>query len=150
MDMEELVELYKKLGGDLKEFEKFQGEVDVGYRIEYEKRVTEMDVQMFGLVSGDLNPVHFDEEIARKTKFGGRVVHGVLTTSLVSAAVARMPGLIVLLETHFRYTAPVKIGDTVKVVGEVVEKEKNRYRLDVKCYVGEKIVVEGWTKILAW
>jgi len=148
--MEEIVEIYRKNGGELKEFEKFGGEVDVGYKIEYEKRIADVDVQMFGLISGDLNPVHFDESVASKTKFGGRVVHGMLTTSLVSAAVARMPGLIVLLETYFKYTAPVRIGDTVKVVGEVVEKEKNRYRLDVKCYVGEKVVAEGWVKILSW
>jgi len=50
----------------------------------YEKRITEVDVAFFGLVSGDLNPLHFDEELASRTKFGGRVVHGALTTSLVS------------------------------------------------------------------
>mgnify|MGYP003876323057 CR=1 FL=1 len=143
-------EIYRKNGGEVKEFKKFGGEIDVGYRIEYEKRITEIDVQMFGLISGDFNPVHFNEDVAAKTKFGGRVVHGMLTTGLVSAAVARMPGLVVLLETYFKYTAPVRIGDTVKVVGEVVEKEKNRYRLDVRCYVEGKVVVEGWVKILSW
>lgn len=150
MGMEELIELYKRSGGDFKEFEKFEGEVDVGYRIEFSKTIKEVDVQMFGLLSGDLNPVHFDEEIAGKTRFGGRVVHGMLTTSLVSSAVARMPGLIVLLENYFKYTAPVRIGDTVKVVGEVVEKTENRYRLDIKCMVGERVVAEGWIKVLAW
>ncbi|WP_202319799.1 MaoC family dehydratase [Archaeoglobus neptunius] len=148
--MEEVVELYRKNGGEVKDFRKFDGTPDIGYRIQYEKKICEVDVQMFGLVSGDLNPVHFDDGVASKTKFGGRVAHGMLTTSLVSAAVARMPGLIVLLETHFRYTAPVRVGDTVRVVGEVVEKENNRYRLDVKCYAGEKVVVEGWVTVLSW
>ncbi len=73
-----------------------------GYRIEYEKMLTEVDVTFFGLASGDLNPVHFDEDFASKTKFGGRVIHGMLATSLVSAAVARMPDTIVLLEQSFR------------------------------------------------
>ena len=117
-----------------------------GYRIEYEKRLTDVDVSFFGLASGDLNPVHFDEDFAGKTKFGGRVVHGMLTTSLVSAAVARMPGTIVLLEQNFRYVSPVRIGDMVKVEGIVTEMIKNRCKVDVKCFVDDKVVVEGWVK----
>lgn len=148
--MSDMRGIYRKLGGEVKSFEKLGGEVDVGYRIEYEKRISEADVEAFGLISGDFNPVHFDEEFASKTKFGRRVAHGMLTTSLVSAAVARMPGVVVLLETYFRYTAPVRIGDVVRVEGEVTEKEKNRYRLEVKCLVGDKVVVEGWVKVLIW
>ncbi len=146
----ELKELYTKSGGEIKEFEKLSGEIEIGYRIEYEKRISEIDVFMFGLVSGDFNPVHFDEDVAARTKFGGKVVHGMLTTSLVSAAIARMPGIVVLLEACFRYTKPVRIGDTVKVVGEVVEKERNRFKLDVKCLVGNDVVAEGYVKVLIW
>ncbi|WP_456469448.1 MaoC family dehydratase [Archaeoglobus sp.] len=147
---EKCMNFYQELGGELKPFEKFKGEVEVGYRIEYEKKVSEADVVLFGLVSGDLNPVHFDDEYAAKTKFGGRVIHGMLTTSLVSAAVARMPGTVVLLENHFRYTAPVRIGENIKVEGVVVEREKNRYRVEVKCLVGDRVVAEGWVKVLIW
>lgn len=148
--MMELEEIYRKLGGEVKKFEKFAGQLDVGYEISYEKRVTEADVHLFGLMSGDFNPIHFDEEFAKKTRFGGRVAQGMLTTSLVSAAVARVPGTVVLLETYFKYTAPVKIGDLVRIQGTVVEKEKNRYKLNIKCAVDEKIVAEGWVKILIW
>lgn len=148
--MSEMKGIYRKLGGEIKSFEKFGGEVDVGYKIQYEKRINEADIEAFGLISGDFNPVHFDEEFAKTTKFGGRVVHGMLTTSLVSAAVARMPGIVVLLESYFKYTAPVRIGDIVRVEGEVVEKEKNRYKLEVKCFVGDRVVAEGWVKILIW
>ena len=148
--MRELSKIYSEAGGELKEFEKFKGEFEVGTRITYEKRLTEADVALFGLVSGDLNPVHFDEEVASKTRFGGRVVHGMLTTSLVSAAVARIPGTVVLLEDSFRYTAPVRIGDTVRVEGIISEKERNRYKIDVKCWVGERVVAEGYVKILIW
>ncbi len=148
--MRELSKIYSEAGGELKEFEKFKGEFEVGARITYEKRLTEADVALFGLVSGDLNPVHFDEEVASKTRFGGRVVHGMLTTSLVSAAVARIPGTVVLLEDSFRYTAPVRIGDTVRVEGIISEKERNRYKIDVKCWVGERVVAEGYVKILIW
>jgi len=148
--LRELSRIYSEAGGELKEFEKFRGEFEVGARITYEKRLTEADVVLFGLVSGDLNPVHFDEEAASKTRFGGRVVHGMLTTSLVSAAVARIPGTVVLLEDGFRYTAPVRIGDTVRVEGVISEREKNRYRIEVRCWVGERVVAEGYVKILIW
>ena len=148
--LDEVREFYQKYGGELKEFEKFEGSVDVGYRIEFEKRIEEIDVCFFGLASGDLNPIHFDEEVASKTRFGGRVVHGMLTTSLASAAVARLPGTVVLLEAGFRYLRPVRVGDTVRVVGEVVERDGNRYRIEVKCLVGERVVAEGYGKILLW
>ncbi len=148
--MMELEEVYRKLGGEVKKFEKFSGQLDMGYEIIYEKRITEADVYLFGLMSGDFNPIHFDEEFAKRTRFGERVAQGMLTTSLVSAAVARIPGIVVLLETYFKYTAPVKIGDLVRIQGTVVEKEKNRYKLNIKCAVEDRLVAEGWVKILIW
>ncbi len=148
--LEQLKEIYSKNGGEIKPFGKFEDEVREGYRIEYEKKLTEVDVVFFGLVSGDLNPVHFDEDFASKTKFGGRVVHGMLTTSLVSAAVARMPGTVVLLEQNFRYVSPVRIGERVRVEGVVTEVVKNRCKVDVKCFVDDKVVVEGWVRVLIW
>ncbi len=146
-----LKDVYIKSGGEVKEFHKFEGEIRLGYKFEYTKRISEVDVELFGLVSGDLNPVHFDEEFASKTKFGGRVVHGMLTTSLVSAAVARLPGIVVLLETYFRYKAPVRIGDEVRVEGTITEiDEKKRCKVDVKCFVNDRVVVEGWVKVVLW
>lgn len=150
MEFSELESLYKNLGGDFKEFKKISATVDVGLKFSFAKRISEVDVQLFGLISGDLNPVHFSEEVAKQTKFGGRVVHGMLTTSLVSTAVATLPGTVVLLETSFRYLAPVRIGDLVTVDCEVVEKEKNRYKVSVVCKVNDKAVAEGWAKILIW
>ncbi|MCC6046275.1 MAG: MaoC family dehydratase [Ignisphaera sp.] len=151
VDLSELSKLYAELGGELKPFEKFSGKIDVGYKVVYEKRITEVDVAFFGLVSGDLNPLHFDEELASRTKFGGRVVHGALTTSLVSAALARLPGIPVALEVYFKYTSPVRIGDVVRVEGVVTEKEReNRFKVSVKCLVGERVVAEGYAKVLIW
>ncbi|MEM4524669.1 MAG: MaoC/PaaZ C-terminal domain-containing protein, partial [Archaeoglobaceae archaeon] len=108
------------------------------------------DVNLFGLISGDMTPIHFDENFAKQTKFAGRVVHGMLTTSLVSTAVAMLPGIVVLLETNFNYLAPVRIGDVVNVECEIVEREKNRYKVKVECKVDEKKVVDGWVRILIW
>lgn len=148
----DIKKLYKDIGGEVKEFEKFSGDVDKGYRFYYEKKITEADIQLFGLVSGDFSPVHFDEQIASKTRFGGRVAHGMLTASFVSAALARMPGLVIILETYFKYVAPVRIGDRVKVEGMVREAdpEKKRYKVDITCSVQTKKVVEGWANIIIW
>ncbi|MDK2796162.1 MAG: 3-hydroxybutyryl-CoA dehydratase [Archaeoglobaceae archaeon] len=146
----ELKGLYLKLGGDYKDFKKLSGEINLGFKFSFSKKISEADVQLFGLVSGDMNPLHFDEEYAKNTKFGGRVVHGMLTTSLISTALAMLPGTVVLLETYFRYTSPVKIGDLVTAECEIVEKEKNRVKVNVVCRVGEKIAAEGWAKVLIW
>ncbi|MEM0302049.1 MAG: MaoC family dehydratase [Archaeoglobaceae archaeon] len=146
----ELIGIYLKLGGDYKEFKKLSGELNVGYKFNFAKKITEADVQLFGLISGDMNPIHFDEEFAKKTRFGGRVAHGMLTTSLVSTALAMLPGTVVLLETNFRYTSPVRIGDLVNAECEIVEKEKNRFKVAVICKVSDKVVAEGWAKILIW
>ncbi|MCX8204055.1 MAG: MaoC family dehydratase [Candidatus Nezhaarchaeota archaeon] len=150
IDQDKVAEMYEELGGELKAFEKLGGEVDVGYRVVYEKKISEVDVLFFGLASGDMNPIHFSEEEAAKTKFGARVVHGMLTTSLASAAVARMPGVVVLLENYFKYLAPVRIGDTVRVEEVVTEKEGRRYRVEVRCFTGSKVVAEGYLKVLIW
>jgi 3-hydroxybutyryl-CoA dehydratase len=150
MSFVELKGLYLKLGGDYREFKKLSGNIDVGFKFSFFKRISEADVQLFGLVSGDMNPIHFDEEFAKRTKFGGRVAHGMLTTSLVSAALAMLPGTVVLLETSFKYTSPVRIGDLVTAECEVVEREKNRFRVNAVCKVGDKVVAEGWARILLW
>ncbi|MEM4945965.1 MAG: hotdog domain-containing protein, partial [Archaeoglobaceae archaeon] len=60
------------------------------------------------------------------------------------------PGTVVLLETNFRYTSPVRIGDLVNAECEIVEKEKNRFKVAVICKVSDKVVAEGWAKILIW
>jgi 3-hydroxybutyryl-CoA dehydratase len=84
-----------------------------------------------------------------RTKFGGRVVHGALTTSLVSAALARLPGIPIALEVYFKYISPIRIGDVVRVEGVVTEKEReNRFKVGVKCLVGERVVAEGYAKVL--
>ncbi len=150
MSFAELKGLYLKLGGEYREFKKLSGNIDVGFKFSFSKRISEADVQLFGLVSGDMNPIHFDEEFAKTTKFGGRVAHGMLTTSLVSTALAMLPGTVVLLETSFKYTSPVRIGDLVTAECEVVEREKNRFRVNAVCKVGDKVVAEGWARILLW
>lgn len=143
--------LYASIGGEIKEFEKFGGKVEEGYSFSYKKKITEADIQLFGLISGDLSPIHFDEEIASKTKFKGRVVHGMLTISLVSAAIARIPGLVVILESYFKYISPVRVNDEVIVEGIITEAHtKSKYKIEIVCKVAEREVVKGWVKAVIW
>jgi hypothetical protein len=71
--------------------------------------VTDEHIELFAQLSGDRNPLHFDEDFARKTKFGRRVVHGGVTAAILNALVAEdLPGPgSVFMEQHLKYTAPV-------------------------------------------
>src|ERR1051325_1826694 len=94
------------------------------------RTVTERDVDLFGEVSGDRNPVHFDEEFARKTVFRGRIAHGVLSLAYVSTVLGmQMPGPgTIFLSSTARFKAPVRIGDTetTDCTQREVLKEKRR------------------------
>jgi 3-hydroxybutyryl-CoA dehydratase len=150
----QLSEFYQKHCGPVPKFEKENiDKIQVGTKLSYSKKICELDVLMFGLLSGDFNPIHFDRNVAKKTKFGEPVVHGLLTGSLVSALLSRLPGIPVLLSCSLNFKSPVKPGDIVTVDGEVIEvdkEKKNRYTIKITCRVNEKIVVDGQAKILLW
>ena len=120
--------------------------VDIGYKTTHMKTVTEADINLFAEVSGDFNPVHISEEYAKKTFFGGRIAHGVIAIGLLSAAMAKLPGLVVFLSQSVRFLKPVRIGDTITAIAEVIEarKEKGIVTLKNTCINQEgETVVEG-------
>lgn len=110
--------------------------------------LTPEHVKTFAELTGDFNPLHFDEEFAGKTKFGKLVVQGGLTTGLLHALVATdMPGPgTVFLSQNWKFIAPVYIGDTITATAEVlsVHESKPVTQLDVKVrrHDGE-LVLEG-------
>lgn len=109
--------------------------------------VTGADVDMFARISGDRNPVHLDEEFAALTPFKGRIAHGMLTASYVSAVFGMQlpgPGAIYISQT-LNFRAPVRLGDTVETTVTVVElyPAKRRARFDCKCIVNGRAVLEG-------
>jgi len=120
--------------------------VDVGLKTSHMKTITEADIVLFAGVSGDFNPVHTCEEYAKKTFFGSRIAHGVIALGLISAAMTKLPGLVIFLSDSNRFLAPVRIGDTITATGEVIEvrKEKGILTLKTSCtnQKGE-VVVEG-------
>ena len=118
----------------------------------FSRTVTERDIQLFGEISGDMNPAHFDEEWAKKTIFKGRIAHGVLTASYISTVLGmKMPGpgtIFVALGTQFK--APVRIGDTVVATCTVREviPEKRRVLFDCVCKVGDTVVIEAEASVM--
>jgi len=111
-------------------------EIVVGQTAEYSKQVSDDDVMSFARITGDFNAVHVDEEAAKKTRFGGRIAHGMLSAGLVSAAIANeLPGAgSIYLAQTMRFTAPVRINDTITVALTVTELlSKNRVKLSTVC-----------------
>ncbi|WP_250490982.1 MaoC family dehydratase [Caballeronia sp. INML2] len=116
-----------------------------GMSATFAKTITEADVVLFAAVSGDNNAMHINEEFAQTTRFKGRIAHGMLTASVISAAIAgRLPGPGTLSQT-LRFKAPVKPGDTVHATVTVVAllPEKRRVSLTTICRVLNKVVIEG-------
>ena len=105
----------------------------VGQTAEMSKTVTEADVVLFAGVTGDFNPVHVDAVAAERSRFGGRIAHGMLSAGFVSAVLAmRLPGPgTIYLSQSLRFTRPVRIGDTVTARVEIAERvpAKRRVRL---------------------
>ena len=113
----------------------------------FSKTVTERDIELFGEVSGDVNPVHFDEKFAATTPFKTRIAHGVLSASYISTVFGmKMPGPgTIFMSLSTRFKAPVHIGDTVTATCTVreVNAEKRRVTFDCVAKVGDTVVVEG-------
>jgi acyl dehydratase len=96
-----------------------RGAPKVGDRASLSRRVEAADIVRFTELSGDRNPVHYDAALAARTRFGGIVVQGGVTSAILNAVVAeRLPGPgTVFLETHWRFLAPTRPGDII--TGEV-------------------------------
>jgi 3-hydroxybutyryl-CoA dehydratase len=119
----------------------------VGMSASFSKTITEADLVLFAGVSGDNNAMHVNEEFAAATSFGGRIAHGMLTASVISAAIAnKMPGPgTIYLGQNLRFRAPVRPGETVHATVTVTEivVDRRRVTLSTICRVGGTVVVEG-------
>jgi acyl dehydratase len=107
----------------------------VGQRGTWTKTFTADDVESFAALTGDRNPLHFDEDFARRTRPGRLIVHGGLTTGLFNALVAEVlpgPGS-VFLHQEWDYPAPAYIGDTVTAEAEVIEARADKPITTLRC-----------------
>ena len=120
----------------------------IGQKASIEKAFTDDDVRTFANISLDRNPVHLNEEYAQNTIFKGRIVHGFLTGSLISAVIGTvLPGEgTIYLNQTMNFRKPVRIGETIKATVEIVgiREDKNILTLNTYCE-NEKgeLVIDG-------
>ena len=123
-------------------------EISVGDRASRSLKLTEEHVKGFAELSGDYNPLHFDQTFAEGTPFGRLVVQGGLTTGLLHALVAMdLPGPgTVFMSQDWKFTAPVFIGDTITAEAEVLSVHESKpvtnLAMTVRRQDGE-VVLEG-------
>jgi 3-hydroxybutyryl-CoA dehydratase len=119
----------------------------LGMRETLMRTVMDEDVVDFARLSGDENPIHLSERYAAKTRFGQRIAHGLYTASLISAVLGtRLPGPGAVYRSQtLNFHAPVKIGDVVTVIVEVVElmPEGRKARLHCEALVDGQVVLDG-------
>jgi 3-hydroxybutyryl-CoA dehydratase len=123
-------------------------EIELGMSASTENTVTERDIQSFADITGDRNPVHLDADYAERTLFKGRISHGMLTASYISAVFGMRlpgPGAIYVTQT-LNFRRPVWIDDRIKTTVTVAElfPQKRRVRFDCVCTNSDgKTVLEG-------
>jgi 3-hydroxybutyryl-CoA dehydratase len=122
-------------------------DLSVGMTATFAKTITEADIVLFAGASGDNNAMHINEEFASGTPFKGRIAHGMLSASVISAAIANKlpgPGTVYLKQT-LEFRAPVRAGDTVHATVTVRELmlDKNRVSLETVCRVRDTVVITG-------
>ncbi len=124
--------------------------VQVGSHVTFQKNVTEQDISSFAEATGDVNPLHLDATFASGTVFGQRIAHGILSVGFISAALTRLPGLVVYLSQNVSFLRPVKIGDTITADAEVLDRspEKGIIRLRTTCLnQNGETVIEGEARV---
>jgi acyl dehydratase len=95
------------------------------------KTLTDAHFMFFAGMTGDAHPIHYDDEYARKTRFGRRLAHGLLLTSLTAVGASTLApivehSIVAFVEQTTRFRVPVFIGDTLKPDHEVIALERKR------------------------
>ena len=135
-----------------------RGVPSVGQVAERSRKVDPKDIGRFTEISGDRNPLHYDEAVAKASRFGEIVVQGGVTSAILNAVVAeRLPGPgTVFMQTNLRFLAPVRPRDTItgEVTVTAVRHDKPITRLDVRVVRDDGVVaLEGdavcWTMDLS-
>lgn len=112
------------------------------------KTITEKDIILFSEITGDINPLHLNEEYAAKTIFKKKIAHGFLTAGLISAVIGtKLPGPgTIYLSQNLEFRAPVNIGSTITAKVTILDIYKEGKRMKLKTQVHNelgKIVLDG-------
>jgi acyl dehydratase len=105
-----------------------KGTPGIGARASRTRTVATEDIELFTRITGDRNPLHYDEALARASRFGGIIVQGGITSGLLNAVVAEdLPGPgTVFLSADWRFLAPVRPGDEITATVEVTEVREDK------------------------
>lgn len=121
-------------------------DLQIGQKASVQKTFTAADVTAFAGISLDVNPIHMSDKYAESTIFGKRIVHGILTSGLISAVLAnKLPGPgTIYLGQELKFTAPVYLGDDITAEVEIVElrEDKKIVKLSTTCtnQDGKKVI----------
>jgi 3-hydroxybutyryl-CoA dehydratase len=123
-------------------------DINVGDEASLTRTITEAHIVIYAGLTGDWNPVHADAEQAAQSMFGERIAHGMLVAGLISAVLgSQLPGPnSIYLGQDLSFVAPVKIGDTVKVVVTVTEKRDDKRIIKLRttaCNQRGEMVIKG-------
>jgi acyl dehydratase len=128
---------------------------EVGATARRSRRVTSRDIELFTELTGDRNPLHYDEQAAARSRFGSLIVQGGVTSGLLNAVVAEdLPGPgSVFLQVDWRFTAPVRPGDEITAEVEVLEAREDKPITKLRTTIENQdgtVVLEGtalvWTE----
>jgi phosphate acetyltransferase len=129
-------------------------EISIGDSAVLERTLTEQDITLFAVMSGDINPAHVDPEYATSSRFREVIGHGMWTGALISTVLGTDfpgPGTIYLSQ-ELRFRRPVKVGDTItiKVTAKEKDVEKGKVTLDTECKNQDgEVVVSGTAQVIA-
>lgn len=128
-------------------------DIYIGQKAEFTAVVTDAMVNGFASLVGDYNPLHMDEEYASQTKFKGRIAHGMLVASFLSTLLGMYcPGKNNLyLSQNLNFRAPLKIGETIRVTGEIKQKADSVKVICVKTVIynaKNNIILDGEAKVM--
>lgn len=129
-------------------------EVSVGDFVSLEHILTTKDIELFAIMSGDVNPAHVDIEFAKDDMFHGVIAHGMWGASLISTLLGTLlpgPGTIYLGQT-LNFTHPIRLGDTVNVSVTAINKhlDKNIIEFECKCVTQDgKVAISGIANVIA-
>ena len=130
----------------------FIEELSIGMSAQYNRTVTQHDIEQFAEVSGDINPVHLDEDYAAQTMFKGRIAHGMLSAGYISTVIGtKLPGPgAIYMGQQLKFIAPVRPGDTVVTTATITDINliKRRITLETICSVDDKPVLKGEALIM--
>lgn len=127
-------------------------EMKIGDKTYFGKTISESDVYLFAGITGDFNPIHVNKVEAEKTIFKSRIAHGILSAGIISTTITKaVHGGSIYCSQDLAFKAPVRIGDTITCVAELVDKIPEKKRLIYKTTVTNQdgvIVTDGKAVIL--